>query len=63
MDRVVVVGNCQAKALEMMLATNEEFTKRFEFVSFPAVHEIPADMVPELHTAVADAAVVIQQGR
>lgn len=61
MDRVVVVGNCQAKALEMMLATNEEFTKRFEFVSFPAVHEIPADMVPELHTAVADAAVVIPQ--
>lgn len=61
MDRVVVIGNCQAKALEMMLATNEEFTKRFEFVSFPAVHEIPADMVPELHAAVADAAVVIPQ--
>ncbi len=61
MDRVVVVGNCQAKALEMMLATNDEFTKRFEFVSFPAVHEIPAEMVPGLHRAVADAAVVIPQ--
>ncbi|HTC58547.1 MAG TPA: WcbI family polysaccharide biosynthesis putative acetyltransferase, partial [Solirubrobacteraceae bacterium] len=61
MDRVVVVGNCQAKALEMMLATNEEFTKRFEFVSFPAVHEILAETVPELHAAVADAAVVIPQ--
>jgi hypothetical protein len=61
MDRVVVVGNCQAKAVEMMLATNEEFTKRFEFVSFPAVHEIPVEMVPELHRAVAEAAVVIPQ--
>jgi len=44
-----------------MLSTNEEFTKRFEFVSFPAVHEIPEAMVPELHRAVADAAVVIPQ--
>ncbi len=61
MDRVVVVGNCQAKALEMMLATNEEFAKRFEFVSFPAVHEIPDETVPELHKAIADAAVVILQ--
>lgn len=61
MDRVVVVGNCQAKALELMLATNEEFAKCFEFVSFPAVHEIPAEMIPELHSAVADAALVILQ--
>lgn len=61
MDRVVVVGNCQAKALEMMLGTNEEFSRRFEFVSFPAVHEIPAETVPELHKAVADSAVSILQ--
>lgn len=61
MDLVVVVGNCQARALEMMLATNKEFSKRFEFVSFPPVHEIPEAMVPELHRAVADAAVVIPQ--
>ena len=61
MDRVVVVGNCQAKALEMMLATNEEFAKRFEFVSFPAVHEIPDETIPELHRAVADAAIAILQ--
>lgn len=45
----------------MMLSTNEEFTKRFELVSFPQVHEIPEAMVPELHRAVADAAVVIPQ--
>jgi len=45
----------------MMLSTNEEFTKRFELVSFPAVHEIPDAMVPELHRAVADAAVVVPQ--
>jgi hypothetical protein len=45
----------------MMLASNEEFAKRFEFVSFPAVHEIPESMVPELHRAVVDAAVVIPQ--
>lgn len=61
MDRAVIVGNCQAGALEMMLSTNEEFTKRFELVSFPAVHEIPDAMVPELHRAVADAAVVVPQ--
>jgi hypothetical protein len=61
MDRVVVVGNCQAKALEMMLATNEEFAKRFEFVSFPAVHEIPEETMPSLHEAVANAAVLITQ--
>jgi hypothetical protein len=61
MERIVVVGNCQAKALEMMLSTNPECTDRFEFVSFPAVHEIPDNMVPELHRAVAEAAVVIPQ--
>jgi hypothetical protein len=61
MDRAVVVGNCQAKALEMMLSTNKEFSDRFEFVSFPAVHEIPAAMVPDLHQAVAKASLVILQ--
>ncbi len=61
MDRAVVVGNCQAQALEMILATSEDFTSRFEFVSFPAVHEIPEAMVPELHQAVAAASLVILQ--
>lgn len=61
MERVVVVGNCQAMALEMMLSTSDEFAKRFEFVNFPPVHEIPVAMVPELHRAVADATVVIPQ--
>ncbi|HEY7829698.1 MAG TPA: WcbI family polysaccharide biosynthesis putative acetyltransferase [Solirubrobacteraceae bacterium] len=61
MDPVVVVGNCQATALELALSTNQEFTKRFEFVRFPAVHEIPKTMVPDLHRAVAEAAVVIPQ--
>jgi len=61
MDRAVVVGNCQAKALELVLATNEAFARRFEFVSFPAVHEIPDAMVPQLHEAVAGAALVLAQ--
>ncbi|HKG40061.1 MAG TPA: WcbI family polysaccharide biosynthesis putative acetyltransferase [Conexibacter sp.] len=61
MDRAVVVGNCQAKALELMLTTNDAFKSRFELVSFPAVHEIPDAMVPELHAAVAGAALVIPQ--
>jgi hypothetical protein len=61
MDRAVVVGNCQAKALELMLTTNDAFAARFELVSFPAVHEIPDAMVPELHAAVAGAALVIPQ--
>lgn len=56
-----MVGNCQARALEMMMSTNDEFMKRFELVSFPAVHEIPDAMVSELHLAVANAAVVIPQ--
>ena len=43
------------RALEMMLSTNEEFTRRFEFVSFPPVHELPDTLVPELHRAVAEA--------
>jgi Polysaccharide biosynthesis enzyme WcbI len=61
MDKAVVVGNCQAQALEMMLSTSDEFARRFELVRFPAVHEIPESMVPDLHKAVADAAVVILQ--
>ncbi len=61
MERAVVVGNCQAPALEMMLNTNRAFTDRFAFVTFPPVHEIPAAMVPELHRAVADATLVITQ--
>jgi hypothetical protein len=61
MDKVVVVGNCQAKALEMMLGACGEFAERFEPVSFPPVHEIPASMVPELHRAVAAATLVLIQ--
>lgn len=61
MERVVVVGNCQAKALELLLSTNEGFAERFEFVSFPAVHEIPDAMVPELHRAVEHAHVLLAQ--
>jgi hypothetical protein len=61
MKRVVVVGNCQASALELMLRTNDQFTKNFELVSFPPVHEFPEAMVPELHLAVAEADVLIPQ--
>jgi hypothetical protein len=60
-DRAVVVGNCQASALELMLATNEQFAKRFELVRFPPVHEFPRELVAELHEAVAGAKVVIAQ--
>lgn len=61
MDRAVVVGNCQAGAVALMLASNEAFAQRFEFVRFPPVHEIPDAMVPELHEAVSRAAVVLAQ--
>jgi Polysaccharide biosynthesis enzyme WcbI len=61
MDRAIVVGNCQAKALELMLATSDAFARRFELVSFPAVHELPDAMVPDLHRAVVDATLVIPQ--
>jgi len=61
MERAVIVGNCQATALELMLATNDAFARRFEFASFPAVHEIPEAMVSELHAAVAGAALVLPQ--
>jgi hypothetical protein len=47
--------------LELMLRTNDQFADRFEFVSFPPVHEIPEAMVPALHQAVAGASVVIPQ--
>jgi Polysaccharide biosynthesis enzyme WcbI len=61
MERVVIVGNCQAKALEMLLHTNPAFAERFEFVSLPPVHELPAADVPALHRAVAQADVLIAQ--
>jgi Polysaccharide biosynthesis enzyme WcbI len=61
MERAVVVGNCQASALEYMLDTHEEFKRRFELVRFPPVHEFPEELIPKLHDAVADAAVVIPQ--
>ncbi len=61
MERAVVVGNCQASALELMLSTSEAFTKRFELVRFPPVHEFPEASVPALHRTVADASVVIPQ--
>lgn len=61
MERVVVVGNCQAKVLEMLLATNAAFASGFEFASFPAVHEVPPEMIPQLHGAVARADVLVAQ--
>ncbi len=61
MEQVVVVGNCQAKALELLLGTNEAFARHFAFTSFPPVHELPDAMVPELHRAVAGARVAILQ--
>lgn len=61
MEQVVVVGNCQAAALEIMLRTNDAFTDRFEFTSFPPVHEIPAEMVIDLHVAVAGADLAVLQ--
>jgi Polysaccharide biosynthesis enzyme WcbI len=61
MERAVVVGNCQAKALEVTLGASRAFRDRFTLVTFPAVHEIPEGMIPELHRAVASATVVITQ--
>jgi hypothetical protein len=60
-DRAVVVGNCQATGIEMMLATNPEFNERFEIVSFPPVHEIPEALVAELHAAIEGAKLVVPQ--
>jgi hypothetical protein len=61
MDTAVVVGNCQALSLEMLLRTNPAFRDRFELVSFPSVHEIGEAAVGDLHEAVASAALVIVQ--
>jgi polysaccharide biosynthesis acetyltransferase WcbI-like protein len=60
-DRVVVVGNCQATAIEIMLNTNERFVERFELISFPPVHEIQPELVPRLHEAVESADLVVPQ--
>jgi hypothetical protein len=60
-ESVVVVGNCQAQALEILLRTNDAFCERFEFSAFPAVHEIPDARVPELHRAVENARIVLLQ--
>lgn len=61
MERAVVVGNCQALALELILATSDAFARRFELVRFPAVHLIPDEEIRVLHRAVADAALVLPQ--
>jgi hypothetical protein len=61
MQKVVIIGNCQATALEMMLSTNSVFRDRFEFVSFPPVHEMPVEQMPLLHSAVANADIVVPQ--
>lgn len=61
MEQAVVVGNCQASALEHVLSTSDAFNERFELVRFPPVHEFPAELIPRLHESVAEAAVVIAQ--
>jgi hypothetical protein len=58
---MVVVGNCQARALEIVMSTNEVIRRDYEFASFPAVHEIPEEMVGALHDAVAAADVLVAQ--
>ncbi len=60
-ERAIVVGNCQAIGLETLLSMNEAFAERFELVSFPAVHEIPDEQIPELHRAVEGASVALLQ--
>lgn len=60
-DPVVIVGNCQAAALAIALRTSERFARLFDVLEFPAVHEIPPQMVPDLHDAVARSSVAILQ--
>lgn len=61
MHRAIVIGNCQAKALETVLGASRAFVARFELLSFPAVHEIPETMIPALHDAIASASLVVPQ--
>jgi hypothetical protein len=61
MQKAVIIGNCQATALEMMLNTHEAFREHFELVSFPPVHEMFEETIPLVHRAVAEADVVIPQ--
>ena len=60
-ETAVCFGNCQALALEHLLHTNEAFTERFAFRTFPAVQDIPAEQIPELHEAVGEATLVLLQ--
>lgn len=61
MDQAIIIGNCQAKALEAALGTSNAFARRFVLTSFPPVHEMPESMIPDLHRAVASASLVIPQ--
>lgn len=61
MERAVVVGNCQAQALEMVLSTNADFAARFELQRFPPVHEISPAEVQALHRAIRGAKLVALQ--
>jgi hypothetical protein len=61
MEQAVIIGNCQARALEEVLKASRPFSKRYTFARFPAVHEIPETMIEELHKVVSTASVVVLQ--
>lgn len=60
-DTAIVVGNCQAGALGIMLRAHDDFRRRFDLVEFPAVHELAQEDIPPLHEAVSRAKVAILQ--
>jgi hypothetical protein len=60
MERVVILGNCQARALALTLIASNAFRSRFEVVFFTA-YRIPEQKIKRLHRLVKSAAVVLPQ--
>jgi hypothetical protein len=57
----VVIGNCQAAAVEQLLSASRPFTEAYDLVSVPAVHRVSARQVPTLKRLLARTRLLIAQ--
>jgi hypothetical protein len=60
-ERAVVVGNCQASALELLLNQSSNFLRHFEMQEVPAVHLMSASDVTHLQQSLKSTRLLIVQ--
>jgi hypothetical protein len=54
-------GNCQAVALRLLAGRSASFSGAYRSVAIPAVHELSATQVPQIHRLVREASVIVHQ--